>query len=82
MERDEDQIVDNVLEGDFGGVGPRQVLGQAMKDVESITDIVIVGLYEDGSTHIFHNEIGTEILALLATKMQGYSLMVVNDWEE
>lgn len=81
MERDKDQI-SNVIAGDFGGNGPRQVLGAAMRDVEYIKDILIACNTVDGKTLMYSSEITPEALALLYAKISGYTLTVANEWGE
>lgn len=82
MERDADQVKEksNVLQPDFGGFGPRQVIGEAMKNVEHFTGVFLVTLSEDGELSISHNEMSTEVLALLSMKVQGYAMMMANEW--
>lgn len=81
MERNEDQIDDNVLDGDFGGLGPRQILHSAMKDADEMRAVVVLAVGSDGELWIWHNEIELSDLAILNAKMAGFTLMSVNDWE-
>jgi hypothetical protein len=80
MERDVNKV--NVISPDFGGVGPRQCLGEAMKDVEHFSQIIVIGLNEEGETQIYASEMRNAELALISARLQGYALAVVNDWED
>lgn len=82
MERDEDQVTGKVIQGDFGGNGPRQVVGAAMMDVEYFRDVIIIVTTIDGRTLMYSSDLTPEQLALLSAKLSGYSLTVANGWGE
>lgn len=83
METDTGEVKTNVIEGDFGGYGPRQALGHAMKDVEHFRSVVVLAVTEDGDeSYLYASEMLPGDLALLAARLSGYSLMIANNWED
>lgn len=79
MARNKDKVI---LQADFGGAGPRQVLGDAMKDVEHFKQIIVLGMNDSGEVEIYSSEMTNAELALMAIRMSGYSTLVINGWEE
>jgi hypothetical protein len=82
MAGDGDQVKDNVEFVDFGGSGPRQALGAALRGVDETVAVLVCAIDEKGILHIYHSDMPRAELALIAAKVSGYSLMVANDWEE
>ena len=84
MAGDETQIEDksNVLDVEFGGEGPRQVVGTALKDIEYFKEAMVVAIGIDGELYIYHSAMDMKDLALIGANVQGYTLMLINDWEE
>ena len=82
METSKDQVETNVLEADFGGTGPRQALGSAMKDIEYFKQILVVGLSDSEETTIYHSEMSHAELALMLARVSGYGSLVINGWSD
>ena len=73
---------DTVIEGDFGGIGPRQALGAALKESDEMDCVLLISISEGSVTSIFHSEMTKLQMALILAKVQGYCLGVINDWLE
>ena len=84
MAGDQDQIEEksNIIEADFGGVGPRQAMGYAMKDIEHFRSTLIVCIGEDGQVYLYQSEMDAKELALIGVKVQGYVVGAINGWLE
>lgn len=81
----EDQVTEetNVLEAEFGGVGPRQILGAAMKDVEHYRQVIVMAIDDrDGDPIMWATEMTKAEMALLSMRLSGYASLVINDFDE
>jgi hypothetical protein len=83
MAGDKDTVAkSNILDVEFGGSGPRQALGAAMKDADYIRATLVVSIGNDGEVVIYQSEMDAKDLALIGMKVQGYAIGAVNGWLE
>lgn len=73
---------DKVVAGEFGGEGPRQILGDLMKNADSYKSILAVTINEDGDVELWANAMEVSDLAILSMRAHGYGMLVVNGWDE
>lgn len=70
-----------VIAPEFGGVGPRQVLGAALKESDTCRAVMVVMLSETGEVEIYGSELSKAELALLSLALQSHAMIAVNGWE-
>jgi hypothetical protein len=71
-----------ILEPEFGGIQPRQVIGEALKVADTFRCAVVYAITEDGTPVIYSSEIDIADLSFLTLLAQNHALAELNGWND
>jgi hypothetical protein len=71
-----------VIEKDFGGTQPRQVIAEALRLADTLRCVVVYAIQEDGTPVIYSSDIDINDLSFITLLSQNHALAELNGWND